>query len=128
MPQTNNPNCFDNQAPKESGLSLSPNIFYNSEMARPINTMPEPGTTAMRARQLREAMGYKTQKAFAQRYGFSPNQWNNYERGSPISRIAAQSLSRQIQGLTTGWVLDGDPAGLSLEMARKLGILPNDAS
>lgn len=128
MPQTNNPNCFDNQVPKESGLSLSPNIFYNSGMARPITTMPEPGTTADRARRLREAMGYRTQKAFALKYGFSPNQWNNYERGSAISRISAQSLSRQIKGLTTGWVLDGDPAGLSLDMARKLGILPPDAS
>lgn len=128
MGKANNPNSFGNQAPKESGLNNSPKNFYNEAMGRPITKMPEPGTTAERARRLREAMGYRTQKAFAERYGFGPNQWNNYERGSPISRIAAQSLARQIPGLTMGWILDNEPAGLSLDMARKLGVLPPDAS
>ncbi len=101
------------------GLENYPRIFYNRGMGRPITTLPEPGSSADRARRIREAMGFQTQKAFAELYGFSSNQWNNYERGSAISRIAAQSLSRQIQGLTTGWVLDGDPVGLSVEMARR---------
>lgn len=127
MATERNPRKFGNQPPKECGLGRSPNIFYNESMGRPITTMPEPGTTAHRARSLREAMGYQTQKAFAERYGFSANQWNNFERGSPISRIAAQSLKAQIPGLTTGWILDGDPAGLSLDMARRLGVLPPEA-
>ncbi len=90
--------------------------------------MPTPGTPAERVRRLREAMGYQTQKAFALRYGFSPNQWSNYENGSPVSRQAAQSLARQIPGVTTGWILDNETGGLSLEMARKLGLLPPGAS
>lgn len=110
------------------GLASNPKIFYNGAMGRPITVMPEPGTTADRAKRIREAMGFNTQKAFAKRYGFTSNQWNNYERGSPISRKAAQSLARQIPGLTVGWIIENESAGLSLEMARKLGVVPADAS
>ena len=110
------------------GLENSPKIFYNEGMGRPITTMPEPGTSGDRAKHIREAMGYQTQKAFARRYGFSGNQWNNYERGSPIPRKAAQSLARQIPGLTVGWILEAEEAGLSLEMARKLAVVPVGAS
>lgn len=124
MTGSNNPNSLGNQAPKEPELPSSPIFFNNSGMPRPIVNMPEPGTQADRARRIREAMGYQTQKAFAQRYGFSPNQWNNFERGSPISRMAAQSLARQIPGLSVGWILENETGSLSLEMARKLGVLP----
>lgn len=110
------------------GLENYPRIFYNRGMGRPITTMPEPGSSADRARRIREALGFQTQKAFAELYGFSSNQWNNYERGSPITRKAAQSLARRIPGLTVGWILDNEPAGLSLEMARKLGVVPAEAS
>lgn len=110
------------------GLASNPNIFYNGAMGRPITVMPEPGTSADRARRVREAMGFQTQKAFAEHYGFKANQWNNYERGSPIPHKAARQLSRQIRGLTVGWILDNEPEGLSLEMARKLGVVPADAS
>jgi len=47
------------------GLENSPKIFYNEGMGRPITTMPEPGTSGDRAKRIREAMGYQTQKAFA---------------------------------------------------------------
>lgn len=86
--------------------------------------MPEPGSQADRARRLREAMGYQTQTAFAKRYGFSKNRWQNFENGFPMSRQAAQSLARQIPGLTVGWLLENETGSLSLEMARKLGVLP----
>lgn len=125
MDEAYSPNNLGNQVPKSCGLEHSPNYFYNRAMPRPVSRMPEPGTQAERARLIRLAMGYKTQKAFAARYGFTGNQWNNYERGSPISRIAAQSLARQIPGLSVGWVLSGETGDLSLDMARKLGLRPS---
>lgn len=97
-------------------------------MGRPISKIPEPGTQAWRAAKIREVMGYKTQKAFAKRYKFGDTQWSNYENGKPIPYKSAQSLARQISGLSALWILEGDESGLSLDMARKLGILPPDAS
>jgi hypothetical protein len=128
MAEAYNPTSLGNQAPKKSGLPNFPSFFNKPSMGRPIKNQPQPGTPAERVRKLREAMGYQTQKSFAVRYGFTPNQWTNYENGSPVSRQAAQSLARQISGVTTGWILDNETAGLSLTMARKLGILPPEAS
>lgn len=97
-------------------------------MGRPITVMPEMGTQGYRMKLLREAMGYQTQKAFADRYGFSLSLWNQYERGqSPVSRLAAQSLVRQIPGLSTGWIEDGKEGDLSKGMLIRLGLLPPDA-
>lgn len=93
-------------------------------MGRPIKSVPEPGSQAERMRILREAMGYQTQIAFAKRYGFSLARWNGYERGTPVSRLAAKQLVRQIPGLSTGWIEDGATGDLSTSMARKLGLLP----
>lgn len=128
MTDRHNPTFLGYQVPKEPELQNNPIYFYNSGMPRPIQHMPEPGTQADRVRRIREAMGYQTQKAFAKRYGFSPNQWNNFERGSPVSRMAAQSLAKQIPGLSVGWILENETGSLSLEMARKLGLLPPDAA
>jgi hypothetical protein len=127
MGHSNNPSILGMQAPKKPEFQSSPRISYKGVMGRPIKNMPEPGTSADRARRIREAMNYKTQKGFAKRYGFSGNQWSNYENGSPISRIAAQSLARQIPGLSVGWILENETGSLSLEMARRLGVLPPDA-
>jgi transcriptional regulator with XRE-family HTH domain len=93
-------------------------------MARPIKSVPEPGSQAERMRNLREAMGYQTQHAFAKKYGFSLARWNGYERGKPVSRLAAKQLVRQIPGLSTGWIEDGAIGDLSTAMARRLGLLP----
>lgn len=90
--------------------------------------VPEPGTSADRARKIREAMGFETQIAFATRYGFTKAQWNNFERGYPISRKAAHQLARQIPGLSIGWILDGATGDLSVDIARRLGVLPTMSS
>ena len=95
---------------------------------RRISVIPSPGSQAERARMLREAMGYSTQKAFAQRYGFSLARWNNYERGWPIPYRVAYGLAGKIKGLSALWITEGDEGGLSLEMARKLRIVPPDES
>jgi hypothetical protein len=103
-------------------------LIKKGAMSRPNSNLPKPGTQADRASKIRLAMGYQTKKAFAKRYGFTTSQWSNYEYGWPIPYKTAQSLARQIGGLSVLWILEGDESGLSLEMARKLGILPPDAS
>ena len=128
MKRTNTQKSFERQASKKLRLNKTQSFLYSVAMGRPILNLPEPGSQAYRARKLREAMGFQTQKAFAEQYGFTMAQWNNYERGSPIPYRAAQSLARKIGGLSVLWILEGDESGLSLDMARKLGLLPPRAS
>jgi transcriptional regulator with XRE-family HTH domain len=70
---------------------------------------------------LRLAMGCETQTEFAKKYGFTTTQWNNYESGSPVGRLAARQLVSRIDGLSIGWIEEGKTGDLSLAMARKLG-------
>jgi DNA-binding XRE family transcriptional regulator len=74
-------------------------------------------------------MGYQTQAAFAKRYGLDPKRWNHYETGRiEVPLNVARMLARQIPGLSPGWITDAATGDLSLEMARKLGVLPPGAS
>lgn len=127
MEKSYSQNHFDNQGSKLSGLGVRrENWITPPIMGRPIKSVPAPGSQAERMRRLREAMGYQTNKAFAERYGFSLSRWNGYERGGPVSRLAAKQLVRQIPGLSTGWIEDGATGDLSTAMARKLGLLPTE--
>jgi hypothetical protein len=128
MTEEGNSNKLNRQDPKKLVLVKSSNYFKIEAMGRPESNMPEPGTQADRARKLRLAMGYPTQKAFAAKYGFGNTQWHNYEHGYPIPYKAAQSLAKKIPGLSALWLLEGDETGLSLGMARRLGLLPPDAT
>lgn len=90
--------------------------------------MPEPGTQADRMRRLRLAMGCKTQTEFARRFGFGVTQWSNFENGSPVGGNAAKHLVKQIPGITLDWIHNGSTDFLTIEMARKLGELPDKSA
>lgn len=77
--------------------------------------------TARRLIALRKYAGCAdSQTRFAQRYGFSVKQWNNFERGSPLSKDAAIQLVRRFPGLTLDWLhlgkVDGLPGMLRTEL------------
>lgn len=96
-------------------------------MGRVATNMPEPGTQAERMRRLRLATGCKTQTEFAKRFGFTVTQWSNFENGSPVGANAAKRLVEKIPGITLDWIYNGSAAFLTMEMARKLGELPDDS-
>ncbi len=77
-----------------------------------------------RLAKIREAAGYKEQKAFAARFGFSMGQWNHWEQGMsipwPQAMKLVESLKNQVPGLTLDWIYRGDPRGLPLETMRRL--------
>jgi transcriptional regulator with XRE-family HTH domain len=87
--------------------------------------MTERGT-ARRLKTLRHWTGCGSQTQFAEKYGFTPAQWNNFERGYPLSKEAAIRLVEQIQGLTLDWLHLGRADGLpgilraELEEAEKI--------
>jgi hypothetical protein len=53
-----------------------------------------------------------SQTRFAVKYGFSVKQWNNFERGFPLSNPVAIQLVKQFPGLTLDWLYLGKADGL----------------
>ena len=76
--------------------------------------------------QLRRAMGIGTQTAMAIALGIEVSRWNNFERGhSPLSLEVANRICARFPGVTLDWLIRGNPSGLPLELAKRLGELPN---
>ena len=65
-----------------------------------------------------------SQVEFCRQYGFTVSQWSNYENGRPVGKAAAMKLVRRIHGLTLDWIYLGNSSGLTMEMARRLDVLP----
>jgi hypothetical protein len=84
--------------------------------------------TAVRARVLREALGYQTSAAFAAFLGVSAQRWNNVETGLPLSRDMAFLLVNKVPGLSLDWIYFGRAAGLPLELAKRLGVFDSGTS
>jgi hypothetical protein len=60
------------------------------------------------------------QTAFAAQMGISVKRWNNFERGSPLSKEIAILFVRRFPGITLDWLLLGNPSGLTLQRLREL--------
>jgi transcriptional regulator with XRE-family HTH domain len=75
---------------------------------------------AKRLRILREAEGEDSSSAWAERMGFSAQQYSNYENGYPLPRDPAMVLAREIPGLTIDWLFIGREEGLSFDIRRRL--------
>lgn len=80
--------------------------------------------TAHRARQLVACMGFETSTDFARFLKIEPDRWRNFERGYPFSREVANRLVAAFPGITRDWLHEGNANGLSVEMARMLGEIP----
>jgi hypothetical protein len=79
---------------------------------------------AQRARRLVEAFEFESSADFARAIEVDPRRWNNFERGYPFSLDIARRLVTRFSGLTFDWLFDGNPRGLSVDVARRLGEYP----
>jgi hypothetical protein len=72
-----------------------------------------------RLQDVRAAFGAESQKAWAEREGFNPTQWNNWETGTRRIPVDAAERLCDRYGLTLDWIYRGRRDGLS-ETAMKL--------
>ena len=79
-------------------------------------------TVAGRLRQLRQAKGYRDAISFATFLGLRRSHWGNLENGYPLTRDMALLLIRKVPGLSLDWLYLGRVEGLSIPLARQLGI------
>jgi plasmid maintenance system antidote protein VapI len=69
---------------------------------------------------LRELHSGDNQTAFATLIGIDVKRWNNFERGSPLSKEIAFILVKKFPGLTTDWLWLGKEEGLPSRLQREL--------
>lgn len=79
---------------------------------------------ATRLKALRFMIARDNQTTFAAQMGIEVKRWNNFERGSPLSKEIAFLLVQKIPGLTLDWLFLGREDGLTrtrqLELADAL--------
>lgn len=97
-------------------------------MAKKKKPAPQPSSAdadagqADRLARIERACGYDTAAGFAQFIGVEPRRWYNFKNGHPLSRDAMFKLVQRVPGLTSDYLYFGREGGLSLELARRLGI------
>ncbi|WP_316196313.1 MULTISPECIES: helix-turn-helix transcriptional regulator [unclassified Bradyrhizobium] len=75
---------------------------------------------AGRLRLLRKVVSGENQTAFAARIGIEPKRWNNFERGSPLSKEVAILLVQKFPDITLDWLFLGRSDGLTVKRQREL--------
>jgi transcriptional regulator with XRE-family HTH domain len=80
-------------------------------------------TGAQRLRRLRTAVVGDNSSEFARRLGISAKRWSNFENGYPLSREVALKLVQIVPGVTLDWLYLGKIEGLTVDLARRLGLL-----
>lgn len=80
---------------------------------------------AHRLQLLRIAVSGNNQSAFAARLGIEPRRWNNFERGSPLSKEIAILLAQKIPGVSLDWLYLGKVEALPFALQRELELAGN---
>lgn len=88
--------------------------------AKPATKEAIPGQ-AERLIRLRKALHYDTASGFAAFLDILQQTYSAFENGSPLSRGVVFRLVERIPGLTSDWLYFGNPVGLSVDLARRLG-------
>jgi hypothetical protein len=89
----------------------------------------EPEQTARRLRRLQEAIEGADRGAtarMARRLGVSIQRWRNVIRGLPLGMDLTHRLVTRFPGLTLDWLWFGRTDGMSVKMAKALGLV-NDS-
>jgi transcriptional regulator with XRE-family HTH domain len=78
------------------------------------------GAIAARLKATREALGYSSQKEFADRAGVTTTAYNNWERGKKRPDIESAIRLCTEYALTLDWIYRGDATGLPHGVAVKV--------
>ena len=78
------------------------------------------GDLASRMRTLRRMIAGENQTAFAAKMEIELKRWNNFERGSPLSKEVAFLLVQKVPGLTLDWLYFGKVEGLTVALRDRL--------
>lgn len=115
------------QAPKD----LHGKEIWNRAVYGPMrNVRPDSNeAVAERLKLLRHVVSGGSQTAFAARLGVETKRWNNFERGTPLSKEVAFLIVKKFPDVTLDWLWLGNEGGLPVRLQRELaeagkGIIP----
>jgi hypothetical protein len=80
----------------------------------------EAASQRKRLKLLWKANGYPTSASFAEALGISAGRLSNAENGHPLSIEVARLIKNVVPGVTLDWLYDGDEAGLTVSLQRRL--------
>jgi hypothetical protein len=88
----------------------------------PPQLLPTNEAAAQRKRlkQLWKSADYPTSASFAEALGISAARFSNPENGYPLSIEIARLIKGVVPGVTLDWLYDGDEAGLTVALQRRL--------
>ena len=75
---------------------------------------------AERLKLLRQVMTGESQTSFAGKLGIETKRWNNFERGTPLSKEVAFLLVQKFPDVTLDWLWLGIETGLPVRLQREL--------
>jgi hypothetical protein len=75
-----------------------------------------------RLRRLEKACDFDTSVGFCKFIDIEPRRWYNVLNGLPLGKEIAFRLVQRVPGLTTDWLWFGNAGGLTVELARRLGV------
>lgn len=106
------------QAPKEF---LGKEIWNESVCVPMGNLRPDSNeAVAERLKLLRQVMSGGSQTSFAAKLGIETKRWNNFERGTPLSKEVAFLLVQKFPDVTLDWLWLGIETGLPVRLQREL--------
>lgn len=73
-----------------------------------------------RLKLLRKVVSGDNQTAFSARLGIEVKRWNNFERGSPLSKEVAFLIVKKFPNVTLDWLWLGRTDGLPVRFQREL--------
>ena len=97
-------------------------IFPFMSKAPAKREIPE---VSARLQAVRHLVAGDNQTLFSGQIGIDVKRWNNFERGSPLSKEVAILLVRKVPGLTLDWLYLGIESGLPLALQRELAAAGN---
>ena len=105
-----------------------PKVFHGEEIWKratsvPMRNPPRPDSNeavAERLALLRFVTSGESQTAFASRLGIETKRWNNFERGSPLSKEVAFLIIQKFPNFTLDWLWLGNSRGMPERLQREL--------
>lgn len=88
--------------------------------AMATSVKPSEMDSALRMKAVRYMVAGDNQTLFAKKIGIEVKRWNNFERGSPVSKDVAIHLVQKVPGLTTDWLFLGREDGLTRARLQEL--------
>ena len=109
------------QEPREFQEAFLAKLFGSGHAHLMVNGRPDSNeAVAKRLQTLRQMVAGGNQTTLATKLGVTVKRWNNFERGSPLSKEVAIMIAKKFPGITTDWLFLGIASGVPMALQREL--------